>query len=115
MHFEPITNITFSLIIAYVLEGLAITAAIYLISKKSLSISKLGMIFSSITGTIIILDLLSPKIGAGARHGYGFGTGFKLIGGDRSSSLEENNNKVNSVLSRLDTYNDMDKYSTWGH
>jgi hypothetical protein len=111
MHFESFTTITFTLIIAYILEGLAITAAIYLISKKSLSLSKLSMIFSSITGTIVLLDILAPKIGTGARHGYGFGTGFNLIGGDRASSLEVNNNKVPSVLSDLNSYNDLDKFS----
>jgi hypothetical protein len=110
MHFETLTHITFALIIGYILEGLAITGAIYLISKRKLSLSKLTMIFTSITTTIIILDLLSPRISAGARHGYGFGTGFNLIGGDRSSSLESN--KVSSTATNLDAYNDMDKYTT---
>jgi len=111
MHFESFTTLTFSLILAYVLEGLAITAAIYLISKKSLTLSKLSMIFSSITGTIILLDILAPKIGTGARHGYGFGTGFNLIGGDRASSLDANNNKVPIALTELNSYNELDKFA----
>src|SRR5947208_16330681 len=68
-------------IILYLLEGSAITIAIYLITKKQLQASELFTLSLSIGVTFMILDLFAPEIGAGARQGAGFGLGFKQVGG----------------------------------
>lgn len=68
-------------IIAYIIEGIAIALVIYAVSKKTMSMNKFIIIAISLILTIGVLDLLAPEISAGAKQGYGFGTGWGLVGG----------------------------------
>jgi hypothetical protein len=76
-------------LIKYLLEGLAITVAIYLITKKSLGYAELFTIALTISVTFMILDLFAPSVASGARQGAGFGLGFQQFGaGQDAQGLE---------------------------
>jgi hypothetical protein len=68
-------------IFIYLLEGIAVTIAIYLIAKKSLSVRELLTLGATIGVTFMILDLFAPSVSSGARQGTGFGLGFQQVGG----------------------------------
>ena len=76
-------------IIIYLLEGFAITIAIFLITKKRLQTAELFTLALTIGVTFMVLDLFSPQIAAGARQGAGFGLGFKQVGGAQPSDDPE--------------------------
>lgn len=63
------------------LEGIAVTGAIYLISKKKLNMGEMMTLALTLTASLMILDLFSPIIGAGMRHGAGFGLGYGQVAG----------------------------------
>lgn len=67
----------------YVLEGVAVAIVIYLLSKRTLSIRKTVSLAIIITSTIILLDVCAPEVLGGTRQGYGFGTGWNLVGGSK--------------------------------
>jgi hypothetical protein len=69
-------------IIVYLLEGLSITVAIYLITKRQLRTPELATLALTITATFMILDLFAPGVAIGARQGTGFGLGFAQVGGN---------------------------------
>lgn len=71
------------------LEGLAVTGAIYLITKKQLQMTELATLALSIGVTFLILDLFAPRIGASARQGAGFGLGAPLVGYGSSLSSQQ--------------------------
>lgn len=64
----------------YFLEGLAVALAAYYIPKRNISFSEVIMIAATAGITFLILDLLAPAIGSGARLGAGIGIGFKQVG-----------------------------------
>ena len=66
--------------IKYLLEGLAVAAAMILIPMKTPKMEEI-MTISVIAATVFaILDLLSPSVGLTARQGAGFGIGANLVG-----------------------------------
>jgi hypothetical protein len=67
-------------IIIYLLEGLAVTGAIYLITKKSLQMTELITLAVTVSVTFMVLDMFAPAVSAGARQGAGFGLGFRQVG-----------------------------------
>ncbi len=69
-------------IIVYLLEGLSITVAIYLITKRQLRTPELATLALTISATFMILDLFAPGVAIGARQGSGFGLGFAQVGGN---------------------------------
>jgi hypothetical protein len=76
-------------ILKYLLEGLAIALAIYLVNKN---IKPKEIIMISLVGavTFAILDLFAPNVGSGARLGAGFGLGAKHVGfGEHFQQSEE--------------------------
>lgn len=73
---------TMSSITSYLLIGVAITCAIYFISKKTLTFRELVTFVLSISITFIILDLFASGVSQGVRQGAGFGLGFTQVAGD---------------------------------
>lgn len=69
-------------IIIYLLEGVAITIAIYLIAKKKLQTAEIFTLSLTIGVTFMILDMFAPGVAMGARQGAGFGLGFEQVAGD---------------------------------
>ncbi len=76
-------------IIVYLLEGVAITIAIYLITKKQLQYAELFTLGLTIAVTFMILDLFAPSVGVGARQGAGFGLGFQQVAGNPTGMPEQ--------------------------
>uniref|UniRef100_A0A6C0BJY0 Uncharacterized protein n=1 Tax=viral metagenome TaxID=1070528 RepID=A0A6C0BJY0_9ZZZZ len=72
----------FASIVTHILEGLAITVAIYLVAHKSLQPKEFVIMVLIITATFMVLDQFAPVIAVGARQGSGFGLGFQQFAGD---------------------------------
>ena len=73
--------INLSNLIIYFCEGLAVSAALYLLAKRQLGMAEMVVMALSISVTFMILDLFAPDIATGARQGTGFGLGFKQVAG----------------------------------
>jgi hypothetical protein len=73
---------TINSIIIRLLEGLAVTIAIYLITQKKFDTRGLIILVLSISATFLVLDLFAPNVGNGARQGAGFGLGFQQVAGN---------------------------------
>lgn len=76
--------LTFSNLLFRVIEALAITVAIYLVTRRTLQWSEMAMLVITITITFMVLDLFAPRVGVGARQGSGFGLGFMQVAGNSS-------------------------------
>lgn len=67
-------------VIKYVLEGLAVAIAAYVIPGKTMRYGEVAMIALTATATFAILDIYAPSVGSSARTGAGFGIGAGLVG-----------------------------------
>jgi len=67
-------------LIKYLLEGLAVAVAAYVIPGKTMRASEVGMIALTATATFAILDIYAPSVGSSARTGAGFGIGAGMVG-----------------------------------
>ncbi len=67
-------------VIKYLLEGLAVAIAAFVLPGKTLKYSEVGMIALTATATFAILDIYAPSVGSSARTGAGFGIGANLVG-----------------------------------
>lgn len=72
-------NNLLSQLILYLLEGLAITVALYLVTKKKLNIKEIAILSLTITATVVILDNFAPLVSKGARQGMGLGIGVSQV------------------------------------
>lgn len=72
----------FATLFKYLLEGIAVAAAAFLIPQNStLTLGEVLMIGFTAASTFVLLDAFSPTTGLGVRHGAGFGIGLNLVGG----------------------------------
>ncbi len=67
-------------LIKYVIEGLFVALAAFVIPKRSLNVEECLLIALTAAATFCILDTYLPSIGASARSGAGFGIGANLVG-----------------------------------
>jgi hypothetical protein len=67
-------------LIKYLLEGLAVAVAAYVIPGKTMRAGEVAMIALTATATFAILDIYAPSVGSSARTGAGFGIGAGLVG-----------------------------------
>jgi hypothetical protein len=67
-------------VVKYLLEGLAVAIAAFVIPGKSMKYGEVAMIALTATATFAILDIYAPSIGSSARTGAGFGIGAGLVG-----------------------------------
>lgn len=67
-------------LVKYLLEGLAVAVAAYVIPGKTMRMGEVGMIALTATATFAILDIYAPSVGSSARQGAGFGIGAGLVG-----------------------------------
>ena len=67
-------------VIKYLLEGLAVAIAAFVIPGKTMKYGEIAMIALTATATFAILDIYAPSVGSGARTGAGFGIGANLVG-----------------------------------
>ena len=74
------TNELIKRIIKYIVEGLMISIAAYVIPKKSLNLEEIACLALTAAATFAILDTYIPSMGVSARSGAGFGMGANLVG-----------------------------------
>jgi hypothetical protein len=100
-------------ILKYLLEGLAIALAIYLVNKN---IKPKEILMISLVGavTFAVLDLFAPNVGSGARLGAGFGLGAKHVGfgehfqqGEEEVMMPEETDEVVQVQDEEQEYVEM--------
>lgn len=70
-------------LIKYLLEGLAVAAAAYLIPRKKVTITEVVLIALTAAAVFAILDQFAPLVAVGARQGTGFGIGLQQVGWGR--------------------------------
>lgn len=71
-------------IVKYLLEGLAVAVAAFVLPGKTLKFGEVAMIALVATATFAILDIYAPSVGSSARTGAGFGIGANLVGFPRA-------------------------------
>ncbi len=67
-------------IVKYIIEGIAVSSAAYLITGRTRSLKEVGLLGLTAGLTFMILDLFTNGIGLGARQGSGFAIGAKTVG-----------------------------------
>ena len=75
-------------LIKYLLEGLSVAVAAYLIPRRTVSPQAIAMIAVTAAAIFMVLDQFSPLTAAGARQGAGFGIGYQNIAGGAIPGLE---------------------------
>jgi hypothetical protein len=71
-------------VVKYLLEGIAVAVAAFVLPGKTLKVGEVGMIALVATATFAILDIYAPSVGSSARTGAGFGIGANLVGFPRA-------------------------------
>ena len=67
-------------LVKYVLEGLAVAIAAFVLPGKTLKVAEVAMISIVAAATFAVLDIYAPSVGSSARTGAGFGIGANLVG-----------------------------------
>lgn len=65
--------------IKYLVEGLAVALAAFYIPRKKMDPQEILMIAITASAIFAVLDMYSPTIAQGARHGAGFGIGMGMV------------------------------------
>ena len=89
--------IVLSLLLKYLFEGLAVAIAAFVIPKSKLKIEEIILVGLTAMAIFALLDIFTPHVGHGVRHGAGFGIGYKQFGLGLNGSLglepfEQNSN-----------------------
>lgn len=71
-------------VVKYLLEGLAVAVAAFVLPGKTLKFGEVAMIALVATATFAVLDIYAPSVGSSARTGAGFGIGANLVGFPRA-------------------------------
>ena len=66
-------------LVKYLVEGIMVAIAAYVIPKKSLNVDEIVLIALSAAAIFSILDTYIPSMGVTARSGAGFGIGANLV------------------------------------
>jgi ABC-type Co2+ transport system permease subunit len=69
--------------IKYIVEGIIVALAAYVIPKQSLKIEEVVVIALTAAATLAVLDTFIPSMGASSRQGAGLAIGTGLVGGLR--------------------------------
>ena len=73
--------LTFYSIVLRLLEAVAVTVAVYVITKMKFDYLKFGTMFMTFALSFFVLDLFAPRVAVGARQGAGFGLGYAQFAG----------------------------------
>ena len=65
--------------VKYIIEGIMVAIAAYVIPKKALNVDEIALISLSAAAIFSILDTYIPSMGVTARSGAGFGIGANLV------------------------------------
>ena len=77
---KVLLKLTMNNIIKYIIEGLAVAIAAYLIPRRKVVLQEIAIIGLMASLTFVILDVFAEDVGKGARFGTGFGIGSNLVG-----------------------------------
>jgi hypothetical protein len=66
--------------IKYIVEGIMVAIAAYVIPKKTLNVEEVVIIALMAAATFSVLDVFVPSMATSARGGAGFGIGANLVG-----------------------------------
>jgi hypothetical protein len=69
--------------IKYVVEGIIVALAAFVIPKQSLKLEEVTVIALTAAATLAVLDTFIPSMGASSRQGAGLAIGTGLAGGLR--------------------------------
>ena len=69
--------------IKYIIEGIIVALAAYVIPKHTLNVEEVVVIALTAAATLAILDTFNPSMGASSRQGAGLAIGTGLAGGLR--------------------------------
>ena len=69
--------------IKYIVEGIIVALAAYVIPKQSLKIEEVVVIALTAAATLAVLDTFIPSMGVSSRQGAGLAIGTGLVGGIR--------------------------------
>jgi ABC-type Co2+ transport system permease subunit len=67
--------------IKYIIEGIIVALAAYVIPKKSLNVEEVVVIALTAAATFSVLDVFIPSMGVSSRNGTGLVIGAGLAGG----------------------------------
>lgn len=67
-------------IIKYLIQGLAVAIACFLIPKNSLKIEEIALLALTAASVFCLLDTYASNVGASTRTGAGLGLGLQLVG-----------------------------------
>ena len=67
--------------IKYIIEGIIVALAAYVIPKKSLNVEEVVVIALTAAATFSVLDVFIPSMGSSSRNGAGLVIGAGLAGG----------------------------------
>lgn len=74
------TNELIKRVIKYIVEGLMVSIAAYVIPKRSMNLEEIACLALTAAATFAILDTYIPSMGVSARQGTGLGIGLNLSG-----------------------------------
>ena len=67
-------------VVKYLVEGLMVAVAAYVIPQRSLKMDEVLLIALTAAATFSVLDAYLPTMAVSARSGAGFGLGANLVG-----------------------------------
>lgn len=67
-------------VVKYLVEGLMVAVAAYVIPQRSLKMDEVTLIALTAAATFSVLDAYLPTMAVSARSGAGFGLGANLVG-----------------------------------
>lgn len=73
------SNLTIQNLVRYLVEGIAIAIAAYVIPNRRTKINEAAVISLIAALSLFVLDLFSNDIAKGSRLGAGLGIGYKLV------------------------------------
>lgn len=73
------TQLSWKNLVKYIIEGIAVAIASYLIPKRKTTVQEIAIIAFVASTSFFILDIFSEDVGKGTRVGTGFGIGMKLL------------------------------------
>jgi hypothetical protein len=74
-----IKRITINNLIKYIIEGIAVAIAAYLIPQRKTKITEVLIIGTLAALTFMLLDLFAEDVGKASRYGSGFGIGYNMV------------------------------------
>ena len=79
-----------SSLLKYILEGIAVAVATFLIPSKKLDCTDIVVISLTAAAVFAVLDQFSPLVAGGARQGTGFSIGYQQVGLGDDPAVESN-------------------------